>query len=99
MVSDFLCAAQGRLHYIDRSQPVPEEVLPLKLPNTVVGKIMMAGEISKRWWSKSKRAMVIFNKAFPGDIAAPPFDNSSQNACKAKVLRKQNEPSHRRQVA
>jgi hypothetical protein len=82
MVSDFLCAALGRLSHFDEEK----------------GETIYATEIIKYgstkgddgWWNaekmveQTKKAIKIFNKAFPDDIAVFAFDNSSGHACKAK---------------
>jgi hypothetical protein len=81
MISDFLCAAIGRLSYYDNTE----------------GKRVYATEIIKYgsgksdegWWNAEKmveqtrKAIDIFNTAFPNDIAVFAFDNSSGHACKA----------------
>jgi hypothetical protein len=80
MVSEFLCAAQGRLHCIDEQQ---------KMYATEIIKYG-SGRSDDGWWNaekmveQTKRAITIFNKAFPRDIAVFAFDNSSGHACKAK---------------
>jgi hypothetical protein len=49
-----------------------------------------SGSSDDGWWNAEKmvkqteKAITIFNKAFPGDIAVFAFDNSSGHACKAK---------------
>src|SRR5207248_9009443 len=84
MVSEFLCVVQGRLHHIDESRGVPEKVYTTEI-------IKYSSEKSDdSWWNaekmveQTKKAIAIFNKAFPGDIAVFAFDNSSGHACKAK---------------
>jgi hypothetical protein len=48
------------------------------------------------WWNAEKmvaqtrKAITIFNKAFPGDIVVFAFDNSSGHACKAIVANRMN---------
>lgn len=80
MISEFLCAAHGRLHYTDEQQPVyATEIIKYG-----------SGKSDDGWWdaekmvAQTKKAIDIFNKAFPGDIAVFAFDNSSGHACKAK---------------
>ena len=80
MVSEFLCAAQGRLHCIDDQQEVyATEIIKYG-----------SGTNDDGWWNAEKmvnqteKAISIFNKAFPDDIAVFAFDNSSGHACKAK---------------
>ena len=49
-----------------------------------------SGRSDDGWWNaekmviQAKKAIDIFNKAFPGDIAVFAFDNSSGHACKGK---------------
>lgn len=84
MVSDFLCAAHGRLHCIDEPRGVPEKVYATEIIK------YGSGRNDDGWWDAEKmveqtrKAIAIFNKAFPGDIAVFAFDNSSGHACKAK---------------
>jgi hypothetical protein len=81
MVSEFLCAAQGRLHCCDEQGG-----------NEYVTEIIKygSGKSDDGWWNAEKmvkqaeKAIAIFNKAFPEDIAVFAFDNSSGHACKAK---------------
>jgi len=80
MVSEFLCAAIGRLSYIDSNQ---QRVYATEIIQYGSGK----GD--DRWWNADKmvqqtqKAIRIFNQAFPNDIAVFAFDNSSGHACKA----------------
>ena len=89
MVSDFLCAAYGRLHYIDESQSSDSRAIPKKIFATEVIKYG-SGKNDDGWWNaekmieQTKKAIAIFNQAFPGDVAVFAFDNSSGHACKAK---------------
>ena len=81
MVSEFLCAAQGRLNCCDEQggKEYVTEIIKYGSGNSDDG-----------WWNAEKmvkqaeKAIAIFNKAFPGDIAVFAFDNSSGHACKAK---------------
>ena len=82
MVSEFLCAAHGRLSYFDEHQKnrvYATEIL--KYGN---------GSSDDGWWNAEKmveqvkKAIRIFDKAFPEDTAIFAFDNSSGHACKAK---------------
>jgi hypothetical protein len=81
MVSEFLCAAQGRLHYVDDEQQ--------KVYATEIIKYG-SGRSDDGWWNadkmveQTKKAIAILDKAFPGDIGVFAFDNSSGHACKAK---------------
>ena len=82
MVSDFLCAAHGRLHYIDHDSSKPVYATEIIKYGS--------GKNDDGWWDaekmveQTKKAIAIFNKAFPGDTAVFAFDNSSGHACKAK---------------
>jgi hypothetical protein len=84
MVSEFLCATQGRLHYTNESHSVPEKVYATEIIK------YGSGKSDDGWWNaekmveQTKTAISIFNKAFPSDIAVFAFDNSSGHACKAK---------------
>jgi hypothetical protein len=81
MVSDFLCAAAGRLSYFDEEKQ--EQVYATEIIK------YGSGKSDEGWWNaekmveQTKKAIEIFNKAFPGDIAVFAFDNSSGHACKA----------------
>jgi len=81
MVSEFLCAAKGRLSYFDESTQQPVYA-------TAIIKYG-SGKGDDGWWNAQKmveqtqRAITVFNHAFPGDIAVFAFDNSSGHACKA----------------
>ena len=83
-MSEFLCAAQGRLHHIDESRGVPEKVYATEIIK------YGSGKSDDGWWDaekmveQTKKAIAIFNKASHGDIAVFAFDNSSGHACKAK---------------
>lgn len=81
MVSEFLCAAIGRLSYYDfnrRQQVYATEVIKYG-----------SGKGDDGWWNaenmvaQTRKAIQIFNLAFPNDIAVFAFDNSSGHACKA----------------
>ena len=82
MVSEFLCAAHGRLHCVEEGE---------KAYATEIIKYG-SGRSDDGWWNaekmviQAKKAIDIFNKAFPGDVAVFAFDNSSGHACKAKAL-------------
>ena len=84
MVSEFLIAAQGRLHHIDESQGGFNKVYATEVIK------YGSGRSDDGWWNaekmveQTKKAIAIFNKSFPGDIAVFAFDNSSGHACKAK---------------
>ena len=80
MVSEFLCAAHGRLHCVEEGEKVyATEIIKYG-----------SGRSYDGWWNaekmviQAKKAIDIFNKAFPGDVAVFAFDNSSGHACKAK---------------
>ena len=81
MVSEFLCAVQGRLNCCDEQggKEYVTEIIKYGSGNSDDG-----------WWNAEKmvkqteKAIATFNKAFPGDIAVFAFDNSSGHACKAK---------------
>lgn len=80
MVSEFLCAAHGRLHCVERHEKVyATEIIKYG-----------SGRSDDGWWNaekmviQAKKAIGIFNKAFPGDVAVFAFDNSSGHACKGK---------------
>lgn len=81
MVSEFLCAAQGRLNCSDEEGGKEYITEIIKYGS---------GSSDDGWWNAEKmvkqteKAITIFNKAFPGDIAVFAFDNSSGHACKAK---------------
>ena len=81
MVSEFLCAAQGRLNCRDEEGGKEYITEIIKYGS---------GSSDDGWWNAEKmvkqteKAITIFNKAFPGDIAVFAFDNSSGHACKAK---------------
>ncbi len=82
MVSEFLCAAQGRLHYNDEARG--EKVYATEIIK------YGSGKNDDGWWDaekmvvQTKKAIDIFNRAYPKDIAVFAFDNSSGHACKAK---------------
>jgi hypothetical protein len=84
MISEFLCAAHGRLHYLDDSSGSPEVVYATEVIK------YGSGKSDDGWWNaekmveQTKKAISIFEKAFSGDIAVFAFDNSSGHACKAK---------------
>jgi hypothetical protein len=65
MVSEFLCAAHGRLHYVDKSQGVPES----KYATEIIK--YGSGRSDDGWWDAEKmvvqvkKALAIFDKAFP----------------------------------
>jgi len=81
MISEFLCAAVGRLSYYDHEKG-------MRVYATEVIKYG-SGKGDDGWWNaekmvqQSKKAIEVFNKAFPNDIAVFAFDNSSSHACKA----------------
>jgi hypothetical protein len=83
MISDFLCAAQGRLRCVDESSGTPETVYATEVIK------YGSGKSDDGWWNaekmveQTKKAIAIFEKAFPDDIAVFAFDNSSGHACKA----------------
>jgi len=81
MVSEFLCAAIGRLSYYDddcRKCVYATEVIKYG-----------SGTSDDGWWNaermveQTRKTIRIFNRAFPNDIAVFAFDNSSGHACKA----------------
>jgi len=81
MVSEFLCAVQGRLSCWDlqhQKQVYATEIIKYG-----------SGKFDEDWWNaekkveQTKKAIQIFNTAFPDDIAVFAFDNSSGHACKA----------------
>ena len=82
MVSEFMCASQGRLHYFD--QQTQEKVFATEIIK------YGSGKSDDGWWGAEKmaehvqKAIQIFEISFPGDIAVFAFDNSSGHACKAK---------------
>jgi hypothetical protein len=81
MISEFLCAASGRLSYYNREKD--ERVYATEFIQYGSGK----GDDG--WWNAEKmvqqtrKAIEVFNKAFPNDIGVFAFDNSSGHACKA----------------
>ncbi len=81
MVSEFLCAAKGRLSYWDAQQQ--ERVYATEIIK------YGSGKSDDGWWNAEKmveqtrKAIRVFNHAFPDDIAVFAFDNSSGHACKA----------------
>jgi len=84
IVSEFLCAAQGRLHHIDESRGVPEKVYATEIIKYGSGKSDDGWSDAEKMVEQTKKAIAIFNKASHGDIAVFAFDNSSGHACKAK---------------
>lgn len=80
MLSDFLCAAHGRLHYINEDHEKVYAIETIKYGS---------GKNDDGWWdaekmvAQTKKAIAIFEQAFPDDIALFAFDNSSGHACKA----------------
>lgn len=81
MVSEFLCAAIGRLSYFDHANK--ETVYATEIVK------YGSGKSDEGWWNAEKmvqqtqKAIEIFNNVFPDDIAVFAFDNSSGHACKA----------------
>jgi len=81
MISKFLCAASGHLSYYNRKKG--QRVYATEFIQYGSGK----GDDS--WWNAEKmvqqtrKAIEVFNKAFPNDIAVFAFDNSSGHACTA----------------
>jgi hypothetical protein len=81
MVSDFLCAVVGRLTYWD--EETQEKVYATEIIK------YGSSKSDEGWWNaekmveQTKKAIEIFDKAFPGNIAVFAFDNSSGHACKA----------------
>lgn len=85
MISEFLTAAHGRLHYWKRSRDQPA----VKLEACEIIKYG-TGKGDEGWWTAEKmvnqvieKAIPIFEMAFPHCIAVFAFDNSSGHACKA----------------
>jgi len=83
MVSEFLLAASGRLRYFDKD--IKEHIYATEIIK------YGSGKSDDGWWNAEKmvaqtqKAIQIFQKAYPNDIAVFSFDNSSRHACKAPV--------------
>jgi hypothetical protein len=88
LVSEFLCAAQGCLHYIDTDHGNNLNERPKKKYATEIIKYG-SGKDEDGWWNvekmvlQTRKAIKNFNKSFPDDIAVFTFDNSGGHACKA----------------
>jgi len=81
MVSGFLLAASGRLRYFDKD--TKEHIYATEIIK------YGSGKSDDGWWNAEKmvaqtqKAIQIFLKAYPNDIAVFAFDNSSGHAYKA----------------
>jgi len=81
MISEFLCTTGGPLSYYNREKG--QRVYATEFIQYGSGK----GDDG--WWNAEKmvqqtrKAIEVFNKAFPKDITVFAFDNSSGHACKA----------------
>jgi transposase len=82
MVSEFLCAAGGRLSNYNKETAVRDYATEIFKYGS--------GKSDEGWWDSKKmlkqvleKAIPIFEKQYPGHIAVFAFDNSSGHACKA----------------
>lgn len=88
MVSEFLSAAIGRLSYIPPAQAGQESAGERVYAIEIIR--YSSGKGKDGWWNAEKmveltrKAIEIFNSAFPNDIAVFAFDNSSAHVCMAQ---------------
>jgi hypothetical protein len=92
LVSEFLCAAQGCLYYIDTDHGNnlngrSKIYIYIYIYATEIIKYG-SGKNDDGWWNVEKmvlqtqKAIKIYNKSFPDDIVVFTFGNSSGHACK-----------------
>jgi len=82
MVSEFLCAAGGRLSTFNKETKTQDYATEIFKYGS--------GKSDEGWWDSKKmlmqvleKAIPIFERQYPGHVAVFAFDNSSGHACKA----------------